>query len=115
MEISEGKLQVKVRNNGNNHLLAQKIKVTGLDANGAEVFTRETSGWYVLPGIQRSFPIEIFREDCRQVSTLQATVTGSALSLTGQITVDEAATARLAGRDDKKREDAAQLPAPAVH
>jgi fimbrial chaperone protein len=114
IQIAEGKLQVRVRNSGNNHFLAQEIKVTGLDEKGSEVFAKGISGWYILPRILRSFPVEIFREDCQKVKTLKVSVTGGSVSLAGQLTVDQAATAQLAGRHDKKPQDENKLLTPAA-
>jgi fimbrial chaperone protein len=104
IQIEGGQLQVKVRNDGNTHSLVKGVKVTGLDAAGSEVFTKDASGWYVLSGVLKAFPVDVFREDCQAARTLKVSVTTINGTLEGQIDVDGAACAGLAGRDDKKKD-----------
>ncbi|RLC08282.1 MAG: hypothetical protein DRI57_24310 [Deltaproteobacteria bacterium] len=65
-EISGGELRVRVRNSGNSHFIVQKISVIGSDAAGDEVFTKNINGWYVLPGVSKTFPVELSYKECRQ-------------------------------------------------
>jgi fimbrial chaperone protein len=69
--VAEGTLWVKVRNQGNTHVLVKRIKATGLSPSKAEVFSKDFRGWYVLAGASSTFFTEIAGEQCRASRTLK--------------------------------------------
>lgn len=73
-ELVNGTLIVKVKNSGNTHIMASKIKAVGLDESGEEAFRKEITGWYVLSGISRVFPVEIPSEGCLKAKIIKVTV-----------------------------------------
>ena len=64
LELSGGLLIVEIKNNGNSHITVGKIKASGFDASGKNVFQKEGTGWYVLPGVVRTFGLKIPAKDC---------------------------------------------------
>jgi fimbrial chaperone protein len=70
-QLSEGKIAFTIRNDGNAHLQVGKILATGLDEGGAEVFSKEASGWYVLAGKSRRFVLDISREECLRAKRIR--------------------------------------------
>jgi fimbrial chaperone protein len=70
-ELKEGNLLLRIRNSGNIHILVKKILVTGLDQQDLEVFTREDAGWYVFPGVERLFAVEIEQRPCERCRRLK--------------------------------------------
>lgn len=72
--VSQGKFLVTVKNLGNIHFIAKLITVDGMSADGKTVFTRETKGWYVFPGIAKPFEVKMTAKECRKLSKLNVTV-----------------------------------------
>lgn len=72
--LAQESLQIKVKNGGNDHLMINKIKATGLDTSGAEVFTQETAGWYTLAGKSRMFSVSVPYQDCQKATRINVEV-----------------------------------------
>jgi fimbrial chaperone protein len=83
-------LLVRVKNNGNSHAMVRTIKASGLDGSGTEVFSRETAGWYVLPGISKPFLLAISAEQCLKAKAVQIAVEGGASTLAATLEIDKA-------------------------
>lgn len=73
-ELLKGKVIVNVKNNANAHIMASKIKAVGLDETGNETFSKEITGWYVLPGISKPFAVDVVSEDCLRSKTIKVMV-----------------------------------------
>jgi fimbrial chaperone protein len=69
--LAGGRLLVQIRNSGNAHILVPKLHVSGIGASGSVVFSRESSGWYVLPGASGRFELAISPEECLQSRAAQ--------------------------------------------
>jgi fimbrial chaperone protein len=93
--LREAHLQVRVKNNGSSHFMAQTIKASGRDGAGTEVFARETAGWYVLPGISKPFPLAISAPECLKAKIIHVAVEGGPSSLGTTMDVDRAMCAQL--------------------
>jgi P pilus assembly chaperone PapD len=72
--LGQENLPVKVTNNGNRHVMVSKIKATGVDASGAEIFTQEATGWYTLSGKTRSFPVNIPHQECLKAARINVVI-----------------------------------------
>lgn len=79
LTLDEGRLRVPVGNHGTRHFLVSRIRVRGVDAHAREVFMREVSGWYVLPGVTRQFNVDVPVEECRRSRELQVAVAFAAV------------------------------------
>jgi fimbrial chaperone protein len=69
--VSGGKVTFDVQNRGNVHFSVQGVKVSGFGADGARLFDRQLEGWYVLPGVPRSYEVEIPKDVCSKVKRLE--------------------------------------------
>ena len=72
--LDNGSADVHVTNPGNRHVYVKTIQVTGLDRSENEVFVQEASGWYVLPGVHRTFPVALPKDGCGNVGQLRVSV-----------------------------------------
>jgi fimbrial chaperone protein len=111
--IADGRLQATFKNSGNAHAMIQKIKVTGLDQSGTEVFSKELGGWYVLPGVSRPFPVEMAPEECRAAKVIKIQGTAGDVIARGQYDVDAGACAQLVESGTKGKLDLEKLLPPA--
>jgi fimbrial chaperone protein len=68
--VQAGKILFDVRNAGNQHFGLQTVKVTGLGANGEQLFDRQAEGWYVLAGSPRSYELEVPADACAKLKTI---------------------------------------------
>ncbi len=87
-ELSTGRVLVKVKNSGNAHFTADKIKAAGFDLSGAKVFSNEISGWYVLAGASKTFPIDIPEEECLKASLIKIKAEIENSGMDAQLKVD---------------------------
>ena len=72
---------VQIRNPSPRHGYVKTMHVVGRDASGAEVFATDATGWYVLPGMQRTFPIKLPDHACARVSTISVSMIFSSKDL----------------------------------
>lgn len=111
--IADGRLQVMFKNSGNAHSVIQKISVTGLDEAGKEVFAKEVSGWYVLPGVSRAFPVEVAPGECQASKILKIQGTTGDVIVSGQFNIDAASCAKLMESGTQGKLDVEKLLSPA--
>lgn len=72
--MGKGVADVRVTNPSNRHVYVKTIQVAGLDASEKEVFVQEASGWYLLPGVHRTFPVPLPKDGCGNVGKLRVSV-----------------------------------------
>jgi fimbrial chaperone protein len=109
--IVDGRLQTRIRNSGTTHAMVKTIRATGVDGSGKEVFSKDFGGWYVLPGVSRVFPIDVTHEECALATLIRIVATAGDVSASGQIRVDAAFCAQLAGSRNKENADPERPPA----
>ncbi|GAC1525594.1 MAG: fimbria/pilus periplasmic chaperone [Ramlibacter sp.] len=85
-ELTPGKVQVRVRNNGNQHFRLLKVAI-GSDAG----YAKESSGWYSLAGTTRTYSFELPAADCQRAGTLRFTAEGEGVRLAQSFDVEPAA------------------------
>jgi fimbrial chaperone protein len=68
VSMDQGKIHIKVRNSGNSHFIVTGINVSGKNAQGAESFSRDISGWYLLSGSEKIYETEIPADSCGGIS-----------------------------------------------
>jgi fimbrial chaperone protein len=90
VELSEGTLLINIKNSGNSHLVVSKMKATGIDASNQEAFKKEEAGWYVLPGVVRTFAMKIPRQECLNSSVIKITSEVGESSKEAKLGVDKA-------------------------
>ncbi|HET8745746.1 MAG TPA: fimbria/pilus periplasmic chaperone [Ramlibacter sp.] len=84
-QLAQGKVSLTVRNRGNQHVRIVRMLVQ--DEAGE---AREATGWYQLPGIDRTYSVEIPQATCRTAKTLRITVEGEGLKAVRDLHVDPA-------------------------
>lgn len=72
--VEQHVIHLQVKNPSPRHGYVKTMQVVGRDASGAEVFTTDATGWYVLSGMQRTFPIQLPVHECARVSTIHVTM-----------------------------------------
>lgn len=72
---------LQVKNPSSRHGYVKTMHVTGRDASGAEVFSVDATGWYVLPGMQRTFPVKLPEHACARLSTISVSMIFSSKDL----------------------------------
>jgi fimbrial chaperone protein len=58
-------LSFALRNAGNTHFLARKVRVAALDAGGRPLFEHELPSWYVLGGGVRDYTLDLPPDACK--------------------------------------------------
>jgi fimbrial chaperone protein len=76
-----GRLTFRVGNQGDVYVPPHRLRVSGRDAAGVELFARDLEGWYILPGQARLHEVEIPSDVCRRLRVVEilADVEGTAL------------------------------------
>jgi fimbrial chaperone protein len=69
-----GQVRFSLANRGNVHVRPSAVKVVGRDEAGAAVLERSLDAWYVLPGGERAYAVELPAEDCRRLRALAVEV-----------------------------------------
>jgi len=93
VSVEKGRVLVRVHNTGNLHISVDAISVKGTAGAAAPTFTKETPGWYVLPGATRIFEVPMTAAECKATTSVAVVVTGHEKSLTGASQVSPAACA----------------------
>ncbi len=73
LKIAKGSLQHTLTNEGNSFITTEEITIHALDAKGAELFTRNLGGTYLLAGSTRSFEVAIPKDQCGRVTQISVT------------------------------------------
>ena len=75
--LSNGTLDVVIRNAGNRHFSYREAAIVGMDAAGGEKFTQKVRGRTLLAGSRQRFQVRIPLELCGQLNELALTLTTS--------------------------------------
>lgn len=94
LTMSAGTLRVPVKNTGNVHLVIQSLLLKGKDGKGAEILSKELSGWYLLAGASRVYATDIPAEACGNLSGLEIEVKTDKFPLHGQMIADRSMCAK---------------------
>jgi fimbrial chaperone protein len=73
---ASSQLSLTVRNSGKAHVEVEKVRVTGTDASGKVIYTREAPGWYVLSNRSTAFDFPIAGAECQAQSFTAELVVG---------------------------------------
>ncbi|MEH1928175.1 MAG: fimbria/pilus periplasmic chaperone [Nostoc sp.] len=68
--VSKNQINFQVKNIGNVHFIAQKVRVQGLGEADKSVFDRQRDGWYVLAGTSQPYDLKISQQECSKTRTL---------------------------------------------
>jgi fimbrial chaperone protein len=87
IDLSKGVASAVVRNTGNVHLKLQSVTFRGKASDGAELFSQDVSGWYVLHGLSRRFETNVPKELCKNLATIEVSGQTENISLNGTLNV----------------------------
>ncbi len=74
MAIRGGLFSFQVKNTGNVHFVAAKLRVKGMGSEGEVILEREMEGWYILAGGSRVYELELPKEHCGKIKVLAVEV-----------------------------------------
>ncbi|MDH5229159.1 MAG: fimbria/pilus periplasmic chaperone [Gammaproteobacteria bacterium] len=86
--VRNGAIHVTMENTGNSHYLVKKIFAVAQDQSQTDLSTVETSGWYILPGVERTFTIPLQEADCRAAKQYLLAVQAGKKTLHSQTSID---------------------------
>lgn len=85
--LSNGQLNVAIRNTGNTHFFVESISVQGKDAGGQAIYTQDVDGWYLLGGAVRTYTLKVPAEVCPKLNRLDLRVKTDRFELKGGLDV----------------------------
>jgi fimbrial chaperone protein len=85
--LTKGKISAVVRNTGNVHFKITSILIKGRSASGAEVFSKEIAGWYLLNHVVRNIETSFSQEKCKELSTIEIEAKTEKFNLNGKLDV----------------------------
>jgi fimbrial chaperone protein len=88
-ELKDGRVHVKVKNGGNTHFIVSKVRATGLNGSGKEVFNSETGGWYVLSGITKTYSVDVPEAECMKASAIKVGIEVERVLMDSELSVDK--------------------------
>jgi fimbrial chaperone protein len=68
--VLKHRLSFQIINNGKEHFYPKSITVSATDAEGKDVFSDKQQTWYILPGKNRTYTVDIPADKCRIIKTL---------------------------------------------
>lgn len=68
--FSKNQINFQVKNRGNVHFIAQKIRVKALGEADKSIFDRQQNGWYILAGSSQTYDMKISQQECSKTRTL---------------------------------------------
>ncbi len=74
LSMEKGKTAVRVKNTGNSHFIVTSLKVTGRNDQGAEIFSKDFGGWYLLSGVARTYETDIPYPACSKLAKIGVTI-----------------------------------------
>ncbi len=86
--MDNGTVSVRVRNEGNAHFIVRAVTVTGRNARGESVFSKEINGWYLLAGASRTYAAAIPADACPGVASIDVEVRTENSTLAGRLDAD---------------------------
>ena len=76
-----------VKNTGTIHLKLLKVIFRGKAIDGAELFSQDVSGWYVLQGVSRRYEANVPKDLCKKLATIEVDAQAENIVLNGKLNV----------------------------
>lgn len=92
--MAKGKVETEVLNSGNIHFIIRSVTVKGKNGKGAEIFSRELPGWYLLAGASRTYATEVPAEACPDLAAVDVEIASDRFPLRGHLDAGPAMCAR---------------------
>lgn len=85
VRVAGGKVDVSVRNSGNVH-----FSIDSVDLKSGELYAQSLPGWYLLPGVARTYSAQIPPDVCMKLGRLDIVVKTDRMQLTRSVEIDKA-------------------------
>jgi fimbrial chaperone protein len=85
--LTQSKISAVVRNTGNSHFKITSIFIKGKSSGGAEIFSKEIAGWYLLNNIARKIETSFPQEKCAELSSVEIEAKTEDFNLNGKLDV----------------------------
>jgi fimbrial chaperone protein len=89
ISVTKDKISAVVRNTGNVHLRMNSILIKGRSADGAEVFSKEIDGGYVLNNVARRIEVPFPQGKCKGLSFIEIEAKAENINLNGKLDVQK--------------------------
>lgn len=80
-EAAKGELSAVVTNSGTAHFNITAVNFRLRNAKGDELFSKESKGWYLLPGVSRRYSVVFPVELCKEAAVAEVDVKSDKLDL----------------------------------
>lgn len=87
--MSEGVLNIRIRNSGNVHFNIDSLNIIGKNSQGQKVYSNQLSGQYVLAGVSKVISQSIPLSDCNQLSQIQIEFKANDKNLSNELNVQK--------------------------
>lgn len=88
--LQNGKIKVKVKNNGTTHLMLSSVKATGYDEADKEAFQHRLRGGYLLPHASKVYTFDLSQDVCLKLKGISLHIeTIEGLTLTKKVDIKE--------------------------
>lgn len=85
--MAKGVLTATVANEGAVHIRPQSVKAVGRASDGTVLVKKEEAGWYVLPGVTRTYVFTLPAEVCPHLATVEIEAATESIALSGSLNV----------------------------
>lgn len=93
-DLEDGVVSMSILNDGNVHVMLEDVEVTALDDRGRTLWNKHRSDWYLLAGETRELEVELPRDLCESVSSLELKVVSDRATWTRRLAAEEASCPR---------------------
>ena len=87
--LSEGNLNLTMKNEGNVHFIVRAIRVAGINSSSKEIYNPEIAGRYIHQGKTRNYIIKIPKDKCPAIKTLGIDIDTDRFTLREEIDVSK--------------------------
>lgn len=88
LSMKNGKVEARVRNDGNLHFIIKSVRFRITNPGGKEMFSQEAGGWYLLSGASRVYSASIPENVCKSGNNLDVEVKTSRFVLNAAMALD---------------------------
>lgn len=107
ISVNNGKVEVTVKNKGNNHFMVTGINVRGENTQGMEPFSRDIGGWYLLSGTSKIYETSIPIDLCSNMTNLNVELKTNKSTIKRSVAMDKSMCGRvekaMCGQDGKAK------------
>ncbi len=88
ISVANNGLNIKILNSGNVHFTVTSVNISGKNAAGDEVFSRDIGGWYILSNNSAAYKTTIPQDLCHVITQINVNVKSEDISMRKEILMD---------------------------